>query len=68
MADVQEVSDTVTQEIDELEIKCQNVLNALAVPIFDPMKMITNLMLSGVIVELTIISIPKIRKRLGIRY
>lgn len=42
MADVQEVSDTVTQEIDELEIKCQNVLNALAVPIFDPMKMIAN--------------------------
>jgi hypothetical protein len=62
LADGQEVSDTITRAIDELDFKHKNVLNALAVPVFDPMKFMSNLILPGVIVGLTIIFIPKIRK------
>jgi hypothetical protein len=64
----EEVGDTITRGIDDLEVKYENVLNALAVPIFDPMEFVSNLILPGVIVGLTIIFIPKIRKRLRIRY
>ena len=67
-ATTQELNDTLGQESNELEVTYENVLNALAVPIFDPSKIMTNLILPGVIVGVVIVFFPRIRKKLKIRY
>jgi hypothetical protein len=67
-ATTQELKDTLVQESNELEVTYENVLNALAVPIFDPPKIMTNLILPGVIVGVVIAFFPRIRKKLKIRY
>lgn len=62
------VNDSIIRESDTLVTNYGKVLDALAVPIFDIPKIITNLIIPVIIVIVIVLAIPKIRKRYKIRY
>lgn len=59
---------TIVRESNQLVGDYGKVLDALAVPIFDVPKIVTNLVLPGIIVGIIILAIPKIRRKYKIRY
>lgn len=62
------INDTIIEESNNLQTDYGKVLDALAVPVFDVPKIITNLVIPAVIVVVIILAIPKIRRRYKIRY
>lgn len=62
------INDTIVREGDILTSNYGKVLDALAMPIFDIPKLITNLVIPAAIVVIIVLSIPRIRKRFKIRY
>jgi hypothetical protein len=64
----QSVNDTIVRESNDLVTEYGKVLDALAVPIFDVPKIITNLIIPAIIVVIIIVAIPTIRRRYKIRY
>jgi hypothetical protein len=63
-----EVNDTIIKQSDALVTNYGKVLDALAVPILDIPKLVTNLIIPAIVVVITILAISKIRKRYKIRY
>jgi hypothetical protein len=64
----QAVNESIIRESHELVTDYGGVLDALAVPIYDVPKMITNIAIPAIIVTMIILAIPRIRKKYKIRY
>jgi beta-galactosidase GanA len=62
------VNDEIVKESNALVTNYGNILDSLAVPIFDVTKIITNVVIPSAIVIIFILAIPKIRRRFKIKY
>lgn len=62
------INDTIIKKSNALATNYGKVLDALALPMFDIPKIVTNLVLPTVIVVIIIITIPRLRRKYKIKY
>jgi hypothetical protein len=62
------INETIIKEGNKLTTEYGKVLDALAVPMYDIPKIVTNMIVPAIIIVVIVVSIPKLRRKYKIRY